>query len=148
MKKIIALLIVACSLNVHAAAGTDYTVPYANDELFHVFGDKPGLVKLVDDFHDNLMRDPRTRPFFENVEQDFLKEKLVEQFCEVLGGPCVYNGPLMSKIHAQRGIGKTEFNALVQALQLAMDKNGIPFPAQNKLLAKLAPMHRDVVTKQ
>jgi hemoglobin len=28
-----------------------------------------------------------------------------------------------------------------------MDKHQVPFRAQNKLLAKLAPMHRDVITR-
>jgi hemoglobin len=32
-------------------------------------------------------------------------------------------------------------------LQLAMDKQGVPFRAQNKLLAKLAPMHREIITR-
>jgi hemoglobin len=32
-------------------------------------------------------------------------------------------------------------------LQVAMDQHDVPFSAQNKLLAKLAPMHREVVTE-
>jgi hypothetical protein len=28
-----------------------------------------------------------------------------------------------------------------------MDKAGVAFPTQNRLLARLAPMHRDVVTR-
>ena len=31
-------------------------------------------------------------------------------------------------------------------LQKAMDKNHVPFSSQNKLLAALAPQHRDIVT--
>jgi hypothetical protein len=31
--------------------------------------------------------------------------------------------------------------------QLAMDEVGIPFATQNRLLARLAPYERDVVTK-
>jgi hemoglobin len=34
----------------------------------------------------------------------------------------------------------------VEVLQGAMDAQGIAFSAQNQLLAKLAPMHRDVIT--
>jgi hemoglobin len=37
-----------------------------------------------------------------------------------------------------------QFNALVEDLQKAMSERGIPFRAQNKLLAKLAPLHRDI----
>jgi hemoglobin len=28
-----------------------------------------------------------------------------------------------------------------------MDRRGLPFPVQNRLLARLAPMHRDVITQ-
>ena len=41
-----------------------------------------------------------------------------------------------------------DFNALVEVLQAAMDAQGIPYAAQNRLLALLAPMHRDVITVQ
>jgi hemoglobin len=40
-----------------------------------------------------------------------------------------------------------DFNALVEDLQLAMDDSEIPFATQNRLLAILAPMERDIVNK-
>lgn len=43
--------------------------------------------------------------------------------------------------------GVKQFNALVEDLQVAMDKSGIPSRTQNKLLALLAPMQRIVVIK-
>jgi hypothetical protein len=39
------------------------------------------------------------------------------------------------------------FNALVEDLQHAMDKNHIAFCAQNKLLEQLAPTHRKIINK-
>jgi len=42
-------------------------------------------------------------------------------------------------------IGRANLDALVEVLQQAMDAQVIPFNAQNKLLAQLAPMHRDIV---
>ena len=53
----------------------------------------------------------------------------------------------MKAAHAQLGINRGEFNALVEDLQITMTKHHIPFRSQNKLLAKLAPMHREVETK-
>jgi hemoglobin len=112
---------------------------------FKDFGEKPGLVRLMDDFMVNLLADPRTQPFFDKVDQKRVKEQLVDQFCEILRGPCKYNGAAMKPIHAGMAINREAFNALVEALQVAMDKNGVPFGSQNKLLAILAPMHRDIV---
>jgi hemoglobin len=40
-----------------------------------------------------------------------------------------------------------DFNAQVEDMQLAMDEVGIPYRTQNRLLARLAPYERDVVTK-
>ena len=43
-------------------------------------------------------------------------------------------------------VNRAAFNALVEDFQVAMDKHNIPFSSQNKLLAKLAPMYRDIET--
>lgn len=115
--------------------------------VFEQFGGKPGLIALMDDFMANLMADPRTQPFFANVDREHIKAELVDQFCVILDGPCTYTGKNMEQTHRGLDIHRSQFNALVEDLQKAMDKHGIPFRAQNKLLAKLAPMHREVVTK-
>lgn len=114
---------------------------------FKAFGGKAGLVNIMEDFMVNLLKDPRTKTFFENVDQQHIKEQLVEQFCFILNGPCEYKGAKMKPIHANIGINRENFNALVEQLQFAMDKHNVPFRAQNKLLAVLAPMHRDIITK-
>lgn len=111
------------------------------------FGDKPGLVLIVDDLMENLLADPRTRAFFENADQPHIKAMLVEQFCEQLGGPCRYAGEEMGKAHRRQKINTAHFYALVEDLQAAMDKHHVPFAAQNRLLAKLAAMHRQIITR-
>ena len=111
------------------------------------FGGKPGLVTLMDDFMVNLMADARTRRYFANSDRVHIKAELVDQFCVILDGPCTYTGKDMEKVHRNLGINRAAFNALVEDLQTAMDKNKVPFRAQNKLLAKLAPMHPAVITK-
>lgn len=115
--------------------------------VYKQFGEEAGLVKLMDVFMDKLLADSRMRPFFENADQARVKKHLVEQFCVILGGPCTYSGRDMKSSHAALGIDRANFNALVEDLQWAMNKQGIPFRAQNKLLAKLAPMHREIETK-
>lgn len=115
--------------------------------IFKAFGEKPGLVLLMDQLMLNVMADPRTRPFFENADREKSKRNLVDQFCSILGGPCSYSGRDMKTAHADLKIGRNDFNALVENLQRAMDTRHIPFRAQNKLLAKLSPMHREVETR-
>jgi hemoglobin len=114
---------------------------------FRDFGEKAGLIKIMDDFMVGLLKDSRTKPFFENVDQQRVKEQLVDQICEILKGPCEYKGAKMTPVHKELGLNREHFNALVEQLQFAMDRNNVPFSSQNKLLAVLAPMHRNIVTK-
>ena len=118
----------------------------ASDALYRAFGEKPGLTKLVEDFHLKLLADPRTGPHFKPANARNIKEQLTAQFCKVTGGPCEYKGADMKSAHSNLDITKADFNALVEVLQWAMDAQGISFGAQNQLLARLAPMHRDVIT--
>jgi hemoglobin len=122
----------------------------AHPELHPVleqFGGEAGLVALMDDFMTILLADERMKPFFEFSDQALVKKHLVEQFCVILGGDCTYSGRDMTTTHSLLGIDKADFNALVEDLQIAMDQRDIPFRAQNKLLEKLAPMHREIITK-
>ena len=114
--------------------------------LYQAFGEKAGLVKLMDDFVPRLQADKRTATAFKDSNVVNLKAKLVDQICQLTGGPCVYKGADMKSAHSSMDINKTDFNALVEVLQQSMDAQGIPFRNQNQLLAKLAPMHRDVIT--
>ena len=111
------------------------------------FGGKDGLTVIVGTFMDNMMADPRTQPFFADVDRERVKRELAEQFCVILGGDCVYSGRDMRTTHAGLKIDRNNFNALVEDLQRAMDTHKVPFRSQNKLLAVLAPMHREAVTK-
>ena len=142
MKKTI--LIASILLSLATAASAQPT--NSNPALYQAFGEKAGLVKLMDDFVPRLQADPRLAEAFKNANVANLKSQLVNQICQVSGGPCEYKGPDMKVTHSNMDITKTDFNALVEVLQKSMDAQGIAFSSQNQLLAKLAPMHRDVIT--
>ncbi len=127
------------------SAGAPAQPAAADDSLYQAFGGQPGLVRLMDDFMARLLADARMRPFFQDADAAALKKQLVLQFCEVSGGPCRRDGPTMKEAHDGMDITRGDFNALVEVLQDAMDAQGVPFRAQNRLLARLAPMHRDIV---
>jgi hemoglobin len=123
-----------------------YTPPRAaDDSLYKAFGGQSGLEKLMDDFVTRLLADARMKPFFKDTDLPEFKQSLVAQFCEVAGGPCRREGPDMKKAHDGFDIRKSDFNALVEILQTSMDAQGIAFGAQNRMLAVLAPMHRDII---
>jgi len=119
----------------------------ASDEVYQGLGQQPGIVKMVDTFVTLLQANPRIGHSFEDADIPHLKEKLVEQFCVLAGGPCRYTGKEMATIHDGLNITTAQFYALVEDLQIAMERHGIDPRIQNKLLADLAPMQRDVVTR-
>lgn len=145
MKKTLLTLALAASALLGAHTAMAQTAA-PGDQLYKAFGEKPGLVVLMDDFMTRLLADPRTGPFFKPANQQRIKEQLVDQFCALAGGPCIYKGADMQSSHANLDIKKSDFHALVEVLQQSMDAQGIAFRRQNEMLALLAPMHRDVIT--
>lgn len=138
---------VATSVMLLVDVNAQSTAVPASDSLYQEFGGKDGMAKMVNDFVDIIVVDPRLKPAFVEADIERLAVLLTEQFCYLTGGPCTYSGKDMKTAHQDMKITNAQFNALAEDLQIAMDMYGIPSRAQNKLLAKLAPMQRDVVTK-
>ncbi|MEB0135374.1 group 1 truncated hemoglobin [Actimicrobium sp. CCC2.4] len=119
----------------------------AGDEVYRGLGQKQGIAQLVETFVTLLQADPRVGHSLGEADIPHLKEKLAEQFCMLAGGPCEYTGKDMATIHDGLDITTAQFYALVEDLQIAMERQDIASRIQNKLLAGLAPMQRDVVTR-
>lgn len=145
MKKLLMTLLLACT-SLLCTSGMAQNMTPANDELYKAFGEKNGITQLMDDFVNRVVQDPRIGVQFKDTKLPGFKAKLTEQVCQLTGGPCTYKGADMKSAHAAMDINKGDFNALVENLQSAMEARGIPFTQQNRLLALLAPMHRDVIT--
>ena len=128
-----------------SAALAQEAVP-ASPALYQALGEKEGIARLMDDLVGRLRADKTIGPMYANIKPAYLKEQLTDQLCRVSGGPCVYEGETMKNSHAELKIGTGQFNLLVEILQDCMDARQIPFTVQNQLLARLAPMHRDIIT--
>lgn len=130
-----------------APAITATAITTTPSDLYIAFGGRAGIAALMDDFVVRLKADPRTAPFFDKTNLPEFSRGLTDQLCMLSGGPCKYTGASMKKAHDDLDIRRRDFNALVEVLQDSMGAKGIPFSTQNRMLALLAPMHRDVVTK-
>ncbi len=133
-----ALLLAAALLAAPARAGTLY------DDL----GERAGLTRIVDGMLRRALLDPRIKETFDDANVERLQGLLMLHLCVVTGGPCRYPGRDMKTAHADLHLAPRHFNAMVENLQDAMDAEGVPFRTQNRLLALLAPMHRDIVAAQ
>lgn len=121
--------------------------PYADDKWFRAFGGKEGIARIVDAFVARNFADPVIGDIFAGNDRVRIERTLKEQFCYLLGGGCAYTGRDMKSSHKNMGVQTADFGKLVENLQWAMRQEGVSFTAQNKLLAKLAPMKRDVVER-
>jgi len=122
-------------------------VGISNNPAFEAFGGEAGLARSTDDGVERLVHDDRIKKYFVNANLPHLKKMLTEEFCVLLRGNCTYEGGPMKEVHAQMGLRNADFNALAEDFQLAWDDAHVPFIYQNVLLAKLAPMEHDIVTK-
>ena len=143
------LIVIEAALLLAAAAAcaqppTSSVTPLTIDALFPQLGGNVGIDKLANDFVERLWVDPRIGAYVHDSGKKHLKTQLADQFCEVSGGPCRLDGPDMKTAYEAMAIGKGDFNARVEMLQSAMDRQGIPFTTQNRLLAQLTSMHRDI----
>ena len=117
--------------------------------LYSRLGGKKGITAVVDEFVSNCAADTRINRFFADTAKDAtrlarFKTNLVNQICQVSGGPCKY-GKDMKTAHKGMGITDADFNALVEDLVKALDKFKVGATEKNELLGALGPMKGDIV---
>jgi hemoglobin len=121
--------------------------PITDPKVLAAFHGKDGIHHIVDVTVIMSHDDPRIGEIFRKTDLVRLKRTLYEQVCYVLGGGCAYTGRDMKAAHKKMGLQASDMNALVENLQFAMRREGVPFSDQNKLLAKLAPQKRDMMER-
>lgn len=121
--------------------------PFDGDAMARAFGGQEGIRRIADRTVALSEADPRIAAIFEATDNIRLRRVLFEQFCYILNAGCSYSGRDMATAHRDLGTQRGDLNALVENLQAAMREEGVPFAAQNRFLAKLAPMERDVVVR-
>jgi hemoglobin len=117
----------------------------AQPSLYDRIGGESKLKATVNEFVVIMESDDRINFTFANVDLDKFKRLLFEQICELAQGPCKYSGRDMQTSHVKLNITNAEFNALAEDLYLAFDRVHVPYRLQNKVVALLAPMQRDIV---
>lgn len=119
--------------------------PPADDDLYQALGGQAGIARIVEGLLINISENPRIIHHFQDTDIDRLHDKLIEQFCFEAGGPCEYTGDSMAESHTGMDLTESDFNALVEDLIAAMQAQGVPVTAQNRLLARLAPMRSEII---
>lgn len=118
--------------------------PERETNLYQALGERQGIEAIVEDLLYLIVEDERIAFQFKGIDVAHFHQQLSDQLCDLSGGPCQYTGREMRESHSAMGVTETQFNALTENLILAMEQNNIATGAQNRLLALLAPLHRDV----
>ena len=120
------------------------------NSLYNRLGGKQAITKVVDDFVANVAADQRINGLFAKTAADpkrmkTFKGHLVDQICEAAGGPCKYKGMDMKTAHQGMNIKESDFNALVEDLVKALDKNKVGQKEKDELLGALGGMKGQIV---
>ena len=137
---LVRLVVVSVLMLMSAGARADKT-------LYESMGGEPALRTAVEHFADLVQTDDRINFTFAEADMSKFKKLIFEQLCNLSGGPCKYTGRDMRTSHVKLNINNAEFNALAEDLYIALDRAGIPYRLQNKLMALLAPMQHEIVKK-
>ncbi|HTN33592.1 MAG TPA: group 1 truncated hemoglobin [Marinobacter sp.] len=125
-------------------AGCQTLTTEREQTLYEQLGERKGIARIVEDLLYLIIEDNRINHQFKGTDVVQFHQNLTDQLCVLSGGPCTYNGKEMRKLHEDMVITDTQFNALVEDLILAMEKNRISTGAQNRLLKQLIPLHPDI----
>jgi hemoglobin len=135
------------AVNLGACASMSQDAPAA-PSLYKRLGGREGIAIVVNDFTANMAADPRVNARFKDkkpAEIDKFKSNLADQICDATGGPCSYLGKDMKAAHKDMRITEAEWNATVENLVKALDKNNVQTSAKQELLGALGPMKKDIV---
>jgi len=113
--------------------------------LYARIGGQPVIDIVAGNFTNEISFSNTIFPYFSETNVDKFQASLATHLCDVAGGPCSYTGDSMQQVHAGMQITKNDFNKVVELLQIAMKKAGVAYPLQNELIAKLAPMRKDII---
>ena len=116
--------------------------------LYKRLGGREGIALVVGDFVTNMAGDSRVNARFKDMkgpEAEKLKSNLADQICDATGGPCSYLGRDMKTTHKGMKITDSEWNATVENLVKALDKNKVDPKDKTELLGLLGPMKADIV---
>ncbi len=123
----------------------DSTINKSSTSLYQQLGGESGLERLVDNFIEQIAYDERIFPFFAQANVERFRSQFIQHICDLSDGPCQYTGDSMIDIHTGMSISEADFNRLVELLIDAMEATEIPYPVQNRLLARLAPLRSEII---
>jgi hemoglobin len=142
---------------VQALPGGGFTIQGAakpgEKPLFERLGGIPGITAATDDFLPRLfanatvMGNATVRERLMKADAAAVRQRLIDQLCDLTGGPCTYKGKDMKTAHTGLGITAAEWNAGVGDFAAALDHVKVPAREKGELVAIIQAMKGDIVAQ-
>ena len=120
----------------------------AESTLYRRLGGYDIIAKVVDDMFTALREDPAFARFGAGRSIDShnrARQLLVDQICQLSGGPCIYIGREMKTSHAGLQISESEWVANMQHASAALLKNDVPESERAEFLSLFERYRGDIV---
>ena len=144
----------ACALAVFVAAMlcTGSSFAGENDKpaktLYQRMGGYDVMAGIVEDFLVQMRGDPAFNRFGGGRSEGSLKRTrqiLVDQFCAMTGGPCVYIGRDMKSAHQGLKITRAEWDSALKKLEVSLDKFKVHGKDKEEFVALIQQVRDDIV---
>lgn len=129
-----------------------------DDAIYRGLGGKAGIAAISHGFLAAVQRDVRVNESFQDFDLEQLDTRLQVFLCEYSGGPCQYTGQFRDKtmdgvgtvrdmhsVHSDLKVTDLQFDAVAGTLRQVMRDAGVAAGVQDQLLARLAPLRREIV---
>ncbi|MGW4247905.1 group I truncated hemoglobin [Nocardia sp. NPDC004722] len=113
--------------------------------IYDRIGGGPTLTVVVDDFYRRVYADADLAGFFAGVDLERLKQRQVEYFSTVLGGPAIYTGASLRRVHQGLGITRRHFDRVARHLTAALSGAGVSQEIVDLIVEALDPLADDIV---
>ncbi|BDF96585.1 group 1 truncated hemoglobin [Pseudoalteromonas sp. KAN5] len=117
----------------------------SNLTLYQQLDGQAGLERLVDSFINQIGNDEQVFHYFEHANISHFRAGFLNHLCVLTDGPCEYTRDSMVDIHTGMNITEADFNHVVDLLINAMNEQNIDHTVQNKILAKMAPLRKEII---
>ena len=124
---------------------------HAQESLYKRLGGYDAIAAVTDDFIGRLATDKVLSRFFVATSDDTkhkIRQHIVDQLCNVTGGPCIYIGRSMKDAHKGMMISENDWTITVRLLIESLNKFKVPQKEQNEFLAIVSSVKKDIVEVQ
>ena len=142
------LIVSAILLTLLVPAGRSLAQQTPTKTLYQRLGGYDVIAGIVDEFIAQLREDPAFKRFGGGRSMDSLKrtrQLVVDQICNLSGGPCIYIGRDMKTAHKGLGITEAEWDSSIKKFQVALDKFKVAQPEQQDFLEMIGKLKSDIV---